>query len=107
MTKLRPSRCIAIIAALIYHKVAIHCGLVNQEYAPEKELFKTKHRKDLSRLVLGPLGAAARSLATGVILGKAGGEEISSLSPHTVEHLVQFLVKAEGATISPALLTVR
>ena len=61
----------------------------------------------LCRSALGVNGAPAPSPATGAILGKAGGEGMSPLSPHTVEHLVQFLVKTEPATISPAQLTVR
>ena len=48
--------------------------------------------KNLFRSVLGVLGAPARSLATGEVLVKAGGEELLSPNPNMEEHLAQSLM---------------
>ena len=57
--------------------------------------------------MLGALGVLAPSLATGVVLGKAGGEELLSLHLNMGEHLAQFLMAHRVAMTSLVQNTVR
>ena len=68
---------------------------------------KGRHSSKLPRSAVGVLGAPARSLATGVVLVKAGREELLSNNPNMEEHLAQFLMTQKVATISTALSTAR
>ena len=62
-------------------------------------MFKTKHCKDLSRLVLGQPGPAARSLATGEErLGKVEEEGQLQLLRNMEGQPVRLLVMLELAT---------
>jgi len=67
----------------------------------------TSPAQSTARSALGAVGALARSLATGAVLGKAGGEDLSSLHLNMEEHLAQFLMAHRVATTSPAQNTVR
>ena len=64
--------------------------------------------KNLLRSVLGVNGVPARSLATGEVLAKAGGEGTLTRRPNTTEHLARFSAKPEAAmAIVPVQSTAR
>ena len=69
---------------------------------------KGRASSKLPRSVVGVLGAPARSLATGgVVLDKAGEEELLSPNPNMEEHLAQSLMVQRVAMTFTAQSTVR
>ena len=68
---------------------------------------KGRASSKLPRSVVGVLGAPARSLATGEVLVKAGGEELLSPNPNMEEHLAQPLMVQRVAMTFTAQSTVR